>query len=41
MQIFVRSVEKTFVVSLDEAAQVSDLKTEIENIEFIPGGEFE
>ncbi len=36
MQIFVRSLENTFVVSLSEGATVKDLKAAIEDVEFIP-----
>ena len=38
MQLFVRSLERTFVVSLDETATVNDLKNAIEDVEFIPSG---
>ena len=36
MQIFVRSVEKTFAVDLSENATLSDLQAAIENVEFVP-----
>mmetsp|Transcript_19011 Transcript_19011/g.19750 ORF Transcript_19011/g.19750 Transcript_19011/m.19750 type:complete len:100 (+) Transcript_19011:93-392(+) len=35
-QVFVRSLDNTFTVSVDETASISDLKTAIENVEFIP-----
>eukprot|EP00602_Paraphysomonas_sp_CaronLab_P008285 CAMPEP_0185021192 /NCGR_PEP_ID=MMETSP1103-20130426/3876_1 /TAXON_ID=36769 /ORGANISM="Paraphysomonas bandaiensis, Strain Caron Lab Isolate" /LENGTH=99 /DNA_ID=CAMNT_0027552569 /DNA_START=71 /DNA_END=370 /DNA_ORIENTATION=+ len=35
-QIFVRSLDRTFVVSVEEGATVSDLKNQIEDVEFIP-----
>ena len=38
MQLFVRSLDRTFVVSLDETATVNDLKSAIEDVEFIPSG---
>lgn len=38
MQLFVRSLDRTFVVSLDETATVNDLKNAIEDVEFIPSG---
>lgn len=38
MQIFVRSVNSTFAVSVGEGATVADLKTAIEDVEFIPAG---
>ncbi len=36
MQIFVRSLASTFVVTLEEGSTLADLKEEIENVEFIP-----
>lgn len=36
MQIFVRSLENTFAVSVAENATVSDLKAAIEDKEFLP-----
>lgn len=36
MQIFVRSLQNTFAVSLLEGARLSDLKAAIEDREFIP-----
>lgn len=36
MQIFVRSLEKTFVVDLNENATLGDLQAAIEDVEFIP-----
>jgi len=36
MQIFVRSLDKTIVVSLDEGSTVQDLKSAIEDVEFVP-----
>jgi len=36
MQIFVRSLENTFVVSLGQGATLKDLKGAIEDVEFIP-----
>lgn len=36
MQIFVRSVEKTFVVDLCEGATLNDLQEAIEDVEFVP-----
>jgi small subunit ribosomal protein S27Ae len=36
MQIFVRSSDRTFPVTLQDGATLKDLKAEIENIEFIP-----
>ena len=38
MQIFVRSVDRTFTVQVDECAGLSDLKAAIEDVEFIPAG---
>lgn len=38
MQIFVRSLENTFAVSVPEDATVRDLKEAIEDVEFIPLG---
>lgn len=38
MQVFVRSLDNTFTVLLDENATVSDLKAAIEDVEFIPSG---
>ena len=40
MQIFVRSVDRTFVVNVDQDAGLTDLKLAIENVEFIPAGMF-
>ena len=37
-QIFVRSLDRTFVVTVDENATVSDLKERVEDVEFIPAG---
>lgn len=36
MQIFVRSLDKTFAVELSETATLNDLKEAIEDVEFIP-----
>ena len=36
MQIFVRSLDRTFVVNVHEEADVADLKAAIEDVEFIP-----
>ena len=36
MQIFVRSVASTFTVTLQEGSTLTDLKEQIENVEFIP-----
>jgi hypothetical protein len=36
MQIFVRSLEETFAVTLPENATLNDLKASIEDVEFIP-----
>jgi hypothetical protein len=36
MQIFVRSLEETFSVTLPENATLYDLKASIEDVEFIP-----
>jgi hypothetical protein len=36
MQVLVRSLEKTLVVSLEEGSTLRDLKNAIENVEFIP-----
>ena len=36
MQIFVRSVDRTFAVNVDQDACLSDLKAAIEDVEFIP-----
>jgi len=36
MQIFVRSSQETFSVTLQEGATLKDLKNEIEDVEFIP-----
>jgi len=36
MQIFVKSLERTFVVNVDETADVADLKAAIEDVEFFP-----
>eukprot|EP01038_Epipyxis_sp_PR26KG_P004201 gene4201-5974_t len=36
MQIFVRSVQNTFVVNLEEGATLKDLKEAIEDVEFVP-----
>ena len=36
MQIFVRSVASTFVVNIESGSTLTDLKEEIENVEFIP-----
>lgn len=36
MQIFVRSLEKTFTVEIDETANLAELKAAIEDVEFIP-----
>ena len=36
MQIFVRSLEETFTVSLPENASLNDLKNQIEDVEFVP-----
>ena len=38
MQIFVRSLDRTFTVNVDETATVADLKSAIEDVEFIPSG---
>jgi hypothetical protein len=35
-QLFVRSLDRTFVVSVEENSTVEDLKAAIENVEFIP-----
>ena len=36
MQIFVKSLDRTFVVNVHEEADVTDLKAAIEDVEFIP-----
>lgn len=36
MQIFVRSLENTFVVSVEQGATLKDLKAAIEDVEFLP-----
>ena len=36
MQIFVKSLDRTFVVNVHEEADVADLKAAIEDVEFIP-----
>jgi hypothetical protein len=36
MQLFVKSLDRTFVVNVDEAADVSAIKAAIEDVEFIP-----
>ncbi len=36
MQIFVRSIEETFAVTLPENATLTDLKSAIEDVEFLP-----
>jgi hypothetical protein len=38
MQIFVRSVDRTFAVNVDQDAGLTDLKAAIEDVEFIPSG---
>ena len=38
MQIFVRSVDRTFAVNIDQNASLSELKAAIEDVEFIPTG---
>jgi hypothetical protein len=38
MQIFVRSIDNTFVVNLAEDATLADLKAQIEDKEFLPAG---
>lgn len=35
-QLFVRSLDRTFVVSVEENSTVADLKAAIEDVEFIP-----
>mmetsp|Transcript_21213 Transcript_21213/g.15227 ORF Transcript_21213/g.15227 Transcript_21213/m.15227 type:complete len:98 (-) Transcript_21213:61-354(-) len=35
-QIFVRSLERTFAVTVEENATVADLKAAVEDVEFIP-----
>jgi hypothetical protein len=37
-QILVRSLDRTFAVTVDENCSVADLKAAIENVEFIPAG---
>ena len=39
MQIFVRSLEETFTVTLPENATLNDLKNSIEDVEFIPANQ--
>jgi hypothetical protein len=36
MQIFVTSLDKTFTVNIEENANLTDLKSAIEDVEFIP-----
>lgn len=36
MQIFVKSLDRTFTVNVDETADVAALKAAIEDVEFIP-----
>ena len=38
MQIFVRSVDRTFAVNVSQDASLSEVKAAIEDIEFIPAG---
>jgi hypothetical protein len=38
MQVLVKSLDGTLVVSLPEGATVKDLKAAIEDVEFIPSG---
>jgi hypothetical protein len=38
MQIFVRSVDRTFAVNVNQDASLSEVKAAIEDIEFIPAG---
>jgi hypothetical protein len=38
MQIFVKSLEQTFVVTVGDNATVQDLKAAVEDVEFIPAG---
>ena len=38
MQIFVRSADCTYTVTVDKDATLNDLKTAIEDVEFIPAG---
>eukprot|EP01041_Mallomonas_annulata_P004161 gene4161-8272_t len=38
MQIFVRSLDNTFTVCIEETASLSDLKAAIEDVEFVPAG---
>ena len=38
MQVIVKSLDSTFVVSVPEGARVADLRAAIEDVEFIPAG---
>ena len=38
MQIFVKSLDSTFAVTVSENADVRELKAAIEDVEFVPAG---